>query len=201
MTLLKTMRGLGATRDRCRLTRLRTMLAFALLALLGGTSLWAQSQPTEDDVKAAYLFNFGKFVRYPADQASNSFDICLLGHDPVGRLLELNAADERVQDRQVRVSQHEKAADTRGCAIVFLGESEATRIDKDLEALEGSNALTVSDLPQFVEHGGMIQFLLRDNRVRFAVNLSPAQRARLALSSELLKVAVYVSPKPSQGAP
>jgi hypothetical protein len=187
--------------DRQQVTPVWMLTAIALLCTLCAARVPAQSNPTADDVKAAYLFNFGKFVRYPADQPPRDFDICMLGHDPVERLLELNAIDERVQDRPVRVKRYDKPADARGCSVVYMGSSEAARIEKDLAALEGSNALTVSDLPQFIEHGGMIQFVLKDNRVRFAVNLSPTERARLALSSELLKVALSVSPKPSEEVP
>jgi hypothetical protein len=170
------------------------LMAFAVLRCLSGSIAEPQAHPTEYDVKAAYLFNFGKFVRYPADQPPNSFDICLLGHDPVARLLEQNGLDERVQDRPVHFKQFDKASDARACSIVFMGTSEAARIDKDLATLEGSNALTVSDAPKFIEHGGMIQFVLQNSNVRFAVNLSSAIRAHLALSSDLLRVAVYVKP-------
>jgi len=156
---------------------------------------------TEDDVKAAYLINFGKFVRYPADQPPGSFDICLLGHDPIAQALEATALNERMQDRPVRVRKLDKAADARSCAIVFMGTSEAPRIDKDLEAVQGSSVLTVSDAPHFIERGGIIQFLLQGNKVRFAINLSSATRARVSLSSELLEVAVSVIPDPAQEAP
>jgi YfiR/HmsC-like len=179
----------------------RFVLVVALMCRLSGWSIEAQARPTEDDVKAAYLFNFGKFVRYPQDQLANSFDICLLGQDSIGPVLEAQVLDQRLQDRPVHIRHYDKASDARACAIVFIGGSEATRLDKDIAALEGSNALTVSDVPQFMEHGGMIQFVLHDNKVRFAVNLSPATRARLSLSSELLKVALYVNPMPSQEAP
>jgi hypothetical protein len=183
-----------------RKTPVWCVLSAALLIGLCRQSGLAQAHPTEADVKAAYLVNFGKFVRYP-DTPSNSFDICLVGHDPVAPMLESGAADESIENHPVHIKQFDKASDARGCAIVFMGVSEAGRIEKDLGALHGSNALTVSDLPQFIDHGGMIQFVLQDNRVRFAVNLSSAVRARLALSSELLKVALYVNSRPPQEAP
>jgi hypothetical protein len=76
---------------------------------------------------------------------------------------------------------------------VFLGVSEDAHLKKDLDAFEKKPILTVSNIPRFLERGGMIQFLVQDRRVRFAVNLPAAERTGLALSSELLKVAVYVS--------
>jgi len=183
-----------------RMARAWGALTAALLGSIYTPHVRAQAHPTDADVKAAYLFNFGKFVRYP-DTPATSFDICLVGHDPVAPMLQTGAAEESIENRPVHVKQYDKAADARECAIVFMGSSEASRIEKDLAALQGSNALTVSDLPQFIDRGGMIQFVLQDNRVRFAVNLSSAVKARLALSSELLKVALYVNSKPSQEAP
>lgn len=184
-----------------RMTPAWCVLGAALLGCVCGRAGVAQTHPTEADVKAAYLFNFGKFVRYPADAPSNSFDICLVGHDPVSSMLESGAAGESIENHPVHIMQFDKAADARGCAIVFMGASEAGRVEKDLAELQGSNALTVSDLPQFTDRGGMIQFVLQGNRVRFSVNLSSAVKARLGLSSELLKVALYVNSKPSQEAP
>ena len=84
------------------------------------------------------------------------------------------------------------------CQIVYIGTSELPRLGKDLEALKDKPVLTVSALPTFLEHGGMIQFVLEENRVRFAVNLAAAERAHLTLSAELLKVALYVNSRPSQ---
>src|SRR5450631_4773219 len=91
-------------------------LAFAALFCISESIAEPQAHPTEYDVKAAYLFNFGKFVRYPADRPPGSFDICLLGHDPISHLLEQNGPDERVQDRPVRFRQFDRAGDARECA-------------------------------------------------------------------------------------
>jgi hypothetical protein len=178
-------------------------LAVFLLCCLAAAPLLAQSLPTEDDVKAVYLFNFSRFVRYPAADlpAAKTFDICLIGHDDIGPLLQSVVKNENVNGQPVRILQLPRAADARTCAIAYMGSSEASRIDKDLAALDGSNALTVSDVPHFTDRGGMIQFVLQNNRVRFAVNLSPAEHAHLALSSELLKVALTVNHPPPTEAP
>lgn len=163
----------------------------------------SQSQPTEDDVKAAYLFNFSHFVRYPATDppAARTFDICLVGRSDIGPVLHSIVSNETVDGRPVRALQIDRPADARACAIAYMGSSEASRIDKDLAALQGSGVLTVSDVPHFADRGGMIQFVLANNRVRFAVNLSSAERVHLALSSELLKVALSVNNAPSREAP
>jgi hypothetical protein len=157
----------------------------------------APSSPelTSYDVEAAYLYNFGKFIQWPADSASASqpFSICILGVDNFGRKLDDLIANDTIQGRKI-VARHITTPDSiDNCQIVFLGLSEDAHLKKDLDALDKKPILTVSNIPQFLERGGMIQFLVQDRRVRFAVNLPAAERTGLALSSELLKVAVYVN--------
>jgi hypothetical protein len=93
-------------------------------------------------------------------------------------------------------------ANSETCQILYVGSSEQPRMSKELDALKDKPILTVSSLPGFMDHGGMIQFVIADNRVRFEVNLTSAARCHLTLSAELLKVAVYVNSNPSpQGQP
>jgi hypothetical protein len=158
-----------------------------------------KDRPSEDEVKSTYLFKFGEFVEYPQGRPNlKTFDICVVGNDPVAQNLERVTSNERVGNTPVRALRFDRAGDARDCAVVYMGASEGGRLDKDLSALQGSNALTVSDQPQFLDRGGMIQFLRENSHVRFAVNLDPVGRAHFQLSSELLKVAVYVNRAPRQ---
>jgi hypothetical protein len=159
----------------------------------------AQAKPSEYTVKAAYLLNFGKFMRVSpgAETNVNNFNICIVGDDPFGRALDNITAGEQIDGRPVRIVRLEKPdldkQDSRACAIAYLSASEDRRIDQDLAAFKNSDTLTVSDAPDFLKHGGMIQFLLVSNHVRFSVNLDPVRRTHLNLSSELLRVAASVS--------
>jgi hypothetical protein len=85
------------------------------------------------------------------------------------------------------------------CQILFISSSEANRLSKIIEALNKNAVLTVSDIPQFSQRQGMIQFVMEENRIRFEVNLTATQRAGLTLSSELLKVATAVRKSPQPG--
>jgi len=161
---------------------------FVFLFVLQNTC--AEERPTEDGVKAAYLYNFGKFMRHPEADAGKN-DICILGRNTIAKVLEDSKSSDKGDAHPIR--NYDKAADARNCEIVYMGASESEHIEKDLAALQGSNVLTVSDVPQFLEKGGMIQLLLQNNRIRFAVNLDAVGRTNIQLSSELLKVAVYVN--------
>jgi YfiR/HmsC-like len=158
----------------------------------------SQARLSPDDVEAAYLYDFSRFVQWPANARANSqpFSLCLLGQDNLGRKLDDLIAGEAIQGRKMVALRLSSVDVADNCQIVFIGDSEGTRLEKDLDTLKTKPILTVSNLAGFLERGGMIQFLLQGKRVRFAVNLSAAQQAGLALSSELLKVAAYVNTKP-----
>ena len=92
-----------------------------------------------------------------------------------------------------------RSSEASGCAIVYISDSEAGNLRRILTRFAGSGELLVSNLPDFVQQGGMIQFVLEGDRVRFKVNLNPANQSHLVLSSELLKVAVNVTGSPQGG--
>ncbi len=163
--------------------------------------LLAQSGLSEYSVKAAYLLNFGKFMRVaPGAQSASDFNICVLGEDPFGGSLDDITSGEKIDGRTVRVIRLQKPnfdkPDSRGCSIAYFSASEQKHMEQDLAAFRNSDTLTVSDAPNFLNHGGMIQFLLVSNHVRFSVSLDPVRRTHLVLSSDLLRVAASVSGAP-----
>jgi len=170
-------------------------IAAMILAPIGIAGLQAQAIPTDYEVKAAYLYNFGGFVQWPAKTnvlKDDLFDICVLGQDPFGQVLDAALAGESIAGKKVAVRRVLKPQDAIPCRIIFVSSSESSQLQQTLAALDNTCALTVSDLPQFSQHGGMIQFILEGKRVRFDVNLAAVEHAGLTLSSELLKVAVHV---------
>ena len=184
---------------RCGLSNLRGGL-FRLLAvgiasvLLGPSCLHAQrSSPSEYEVKAAYLYDFGKFVAWPARvAASDDFPICVLGQDPFGPTFDATIAGETINGKKVVVNRITKPQDALSCHILFISASEESQLKEILATIDKTSVLTVSDISQFTRRGGMIQFVTDANRVRFEVNVTTAERAGLTLSSQLLKVAINV---------
>jgi hypothetical protein len=159
--------------------------------------LVAQSSMKESDVESAFLFNFARFMHEP-ESSSRAFSIGILGTNPFGDTLEQITAHEQIDGRPIHIVQVTAPADAQKCDIVFLSDSERPRLDKDLQTLASAPVLTVSTLPGFLQHGGMIQFAVIANHVRFSVNLDAVTRSRITLSSELLKVALSVSGSPRQ---
>jgi hypothetical protein len=153
-----------------------------------------QSHPTESQVKAAYLYNFGKFVRWPVAPGDSgaSFDICVLGKDPFGVVLDSTVVGGSIDDRKVTAKKIASLQESDHCRIVFISSSEQARLKTILAAAKAGGTLTVSDIPHFADKGGMIEFVPQENRIRFQVNLPATEEAGLTLSSELLKVATKV---------
>lgn len=163
----------------------------ALAPFLPFLPLSAQQQhPTESQVKAAYLYNFGKFVRWQSDRAGNSdFLICVLGKDPFGALLDATVEGESIDGRKLTVRRIAKVQDGSSCSILYISSSEESQLPSILSAAQHFGELTVSDIPRFAERGGVIGFVVQQDKIRFEVNRGAAGQSHLALSSELLKVA------------
>jgi hypothetical protein len=156
----------------------------------------AQDAPSEYQVKAAYLFNFLKFVEYPNESFMDPLAplvIGVVGDDPFGNALPQVVMGKTVQGRDLVIHVYRAGEDFRGAHILFISASEKKRLPVILSSLHGSSVLTVSDTEGFLDAGGMIQFLNENDRVRFAINLNAATQAKLKVSSKLLSLAKVVA--------
>ena len=150
--------------------------------------------PSEYEVKAAFLYNFAKFVDWPSESlpADGTFTVCVLGPDPFGRVLDETLEGKTVLGRRIVIRRTFRAEEAVRSQIVFIG-SEA-EIPHAATALAGQPTLTVGDGEGLAERGVMIAFRTRQRKVRFEINLERAEAARLKLSSQLLKLALLVPP-------
>jgi hypothetical protein len=166
-----------------------------LVLIAATTPVAQQARLSEYQIKATYLFNFGRFVTWPestAEGKNDSFGVCVLGQDPFGSTLDSIFAGETLDGKPVAIRRLAKPQDAADCHILFISSTEESHLKMILAALDAPGTLTVSDMPGFADRGGMIQFVFEGNRIRFEVNLTSAQSSKLVLSSELLKVASTV---------
>jgi len=187
-----------ASRPRNVIACISLLFPFVLLA---PGCFGQEAHPTEFQVESAYLYNFGKFVKWPAGRASPSdpLQICVLGQDPFGATLDSTVAGEKIDGRAVIVRRLSTMENPSPCGILFISSSEADRLDAVLAIAQRSESLTVSDIPRFAERGGTIGFVIQQGRIRFEVNRAAAAQSHLILSSELLKVACRIINKTPQG--
>ena len=175
--------------------RLAFGLALLGMAPLAGAAGSPLRPPTEYEVKAAFLFNFAKFVTWPPTSFNTPDDplvIGILGTDPFGAELARLAADVKVQGRPLVVKHGTTAAQLAGCHVLFIGASEQERLVQVLASLRqnGSPALTVGDAEDFLSAGGMIRCVMEQNKVRFEIRPAAAANAGLTISSKLLSLAL-----------
>jgi uncharacterized protein DUF4154 len=166
--------------------------ALACLLLATSAHLGAQESLTEYQVKAAYLFNFLKFVEYPSESFADPLApmvIGVVGEDPFGSSLPQVVMGKTIQGRDLVVHVYRGGEDLHGAHVLFISASEKKRVPTILASLRGSSVLTVSDEAGFLDAGGMIQFLNDNGRVRFAINTEATSRANLKMSSKLLSLA------------
>jgi len=164
-----------------------------LLVLLGVvTSAHAQTPAGEYEVKAAFLVNFAGFVRWPAAafaDAASPFVVCVAGDNPFGAAFE-PFKRIKVAGRSLLVQPIGSTAALPGnCHILFVAGSKTPRLSGILGALRKAAVLTVSDLEDFAVDGGMIQFYVRNEKIRFEINQRAAEEAGLKIDARLLQLA------------
>ncbi|HJQ84693.1 MAG TPA: YfiR family protein [Candidatus Binatia bacterium] len=173
---------------------MRRLLPLALLAGLLLLRLSAVAAAPEYQVKAAFLYNFARFVEWPPDVVERhpTFRICVMGEDPFGTTLVETVRGKTVLDRPVEIGHPDTTGELAECMIVFVPGSESAELPRLIAALAGSSALTVGETDGFAYDGGIIGMRVEAAKVRFEVNADAAQRARLKISSQLLKLATRV---------
>lgn len=176
----------------------RALIAACFLLSAAATAAAQYARAPEYEVKAAFLYNFAKFVEWPAQafpSSSAPLRICALGHDPFGDTLNRIVQGKSISGRSILNQQVQSFADARACHILFFSRSDPDTLKQALDHLRDAPVLTVGENSEFLHLGGMINFVLEEDRVRFEINLRAAERHRLKISSKLLSVAHVANPQ------
>ena len=174
---------------------LTALVRFLVALALVGIPLSARVSARESgeyQVKAAFLYNFAKFVDWPGDafsEGSAPLVIGVIGIDPFGGELEKAIKGKNVGGRPLAVRRLKWGQDLRSCHILFISSSERRHLRQITESLRGASVLTVGDMEQFNQQGGIINFVLEASKVGFEINSRGAAQARLRISSKLLALA------------
>jgi hypothetical protein len=171
---------------------MRRCLAFVAAAGLASSATLASQAVTQPALKAAFLFNFAKFVEWPADvTASTPLSLCVLDdaavEDALGQLV-----NGPVNGRIVAIVKNVRNRPLRACHLIYVGDPDPGRAAAMLDEVKGAPILTVGDGDAFANGGGMIGLFVEDGRMRFAINTDAAHRAGLRFSSKLLNLAKIV---------
>lgn len=150
---------------------------------------------TETQVKAAFLFNFAKFVAWPPTSfasPASPISICVIGQASFVSTLEDIVKNRAINGRKLAVKRVQPNADLRSCHLLFVASSYKRHFPGILQALRSESVLTVGETEAFLRTGGIINFVIQDGRVRFEIDPGAAARAGLHISSTLLSLAKIV---------
>lgn len=162
----------------------------------------AQSNPSEYQLKAAFIFHFAQLVDWPVDSlgpGNRPLMFCTVGENAFPGVLEDTVQGKQIGSRSLEVRHLQVNENPRGCHLLFIAGRDKKRVAAILAGLNGAPILTVGESDDFVERGGMIGFCLQENKIRFDINLNAAQRANLKISSRLLLLAKTVIGDGRQG--
>lgn len=170
-----------------------------LLAALPLCALSTRAQ-TPYQLKAAVLGNLAKFVEWPETSFSSHsapIRIGIFGQDPFGPDLATILASVKVRGRSFQFEHSSRVEKLIDCHIIFVSEGETERLPEIVSALDRRPVVLVGDHPRFLELGGTINFHMEDRKVRFAINLAAAERAKISINPQLLRLASTVIGKES----
>src|SRR6266481_320762 len=175
------------------------------MALGSHAEVLDSSDSSEYLIKAGFIYNFAKLVEWPTisfAQPDSPIVIGILGEDPFGATLDKIVADKKINGRGLAVKRlkwSRDLKDLKDCNILFVSTSEKEHIESVIDAMKGLPILTIGDAPGFAKRGGVMNFVLEDNKVRFEVNVEAAKHADLTISSRLLTLARIVQQASADG--
>jgi hypothetical protein len=174
--------------------RLTAWLVFWSWLFVFGAAWGETPESREYMVKAAFLYNFAKFVDWPPDSfkiETSPLVLGIMGADPFGVVLE-TLKDKTVKGRKLIIRKFPRLENFEDCQILFISGSEKSNLRAILSTVKNYNTLTVSDIDRFANQGGMIGLVTVGNNVNFEINLDTVQQSRLKFSSQLLKLAKII---------
>ncbi|MFH1278229.1 MAG: YfiR family protein [Candidatus Eisenbacteria bacterium] len=178
---------------------IREAFVIAILAALvigaGPVRAGGEDQSAEGPLKAAFLYQFTKFITWPAETFASPGDpirIVVVADDEFGELVESAVAGRRVGGRPFEVRRLEGLENLPACNILFVCERVEDEYVRSDESIRRPGMLTVGETDRFMRSGGIIRFFVEERKLRFEVNTEAAGRAGLSISSEMLKLARIV---------
>jgi hypothetical protein len=175
-----------------------SLIAFCGLLFRVANVAGGEVSMTEYQVKALFLLNFTKYVDWPPVSFAGTntpIIIGLYGEDKFGDALKQAVEGKTISGRRIILQRFEKDDESGKCHILFISDSEKKRLGEILDKIRALPVLTVGETDQFMEQGGVINFVKKEGKIRLEINLDAARQAKLEISSKLLSVADVVKGK------
>jgi hypothetical protein len=185
----------------CRYRRRVAAAAFA--ALMVCVSTGRAQDVTEPSLKAAFIYTFAKFTEWPEDilPTTATFSACVLGDSQIREALERTVKGRQYEGRGISVSQVQLDGKLRSCHLLYVSGVTPAQVTAIVVAVRGVPVLTISDIDDFAQLGGIAQMFVANGKMHFDLNLGVARGSRLQLSSKLLALAAHVHDRPKAAGP
>lgn len=177
-------------------------LAVVVTLIIGSSPIADSAEPSrpgEYELKAAFLYNFIKFTEWPPEEIAKSgqpFVIGVLGKDPFGAALDKVVDGETVYKKPIITKRFSRLEDAASSHVLFISSSEGNNLPAILRALDSHSILTVSEIDNFAQRGGVITLKKENERIVFEINIDAAKHAGLIMNAQLLKLAKIVKGRP-----
>jgi hypothetical protein len=174
---------------------LAALVAVGILAARVDALTQGAAQPSELEVKAAFVLNFLKFVEWPADRFQTPtapIVVAVLGNDPLAITLRQTLGGHSLGARAIAVKPAQRATDAVAAHAAFICQSQRPELPAILRTLDRRGVLTIGDSPGYGESGVVLNLVMQGQRVHFEANTAAAARSRVRVSSQLLRIARIV---------
>ena len=171
---------------RCLAGFLAGLVFFAGISQVSGDG-------NEYDVKAMFLYNFTKYVNWPATNSSEPFRIGIVGRSEIKIALEVIAQQKKIDNRQIEIKQVDPG-DNSLCQVLFVAKSQTSKVEELVRKYAGKGVLIVSEECRHSEYNATINLVTKENKVRFELNQASARIAGLKIANTLANLAVVVNP-------
>lgn len=178
----------------CHILVFLFLLTLPIIAKTTQDPITVNQHDTEEinRIKSAYLYNFLKYIEFPETPIKlQNFFVCVLGKDPFGRALDA-MANRQAKGLNVKIERLSSISQVEQCHIIYVSQSQQTDLETTLKLLSNMPIVTVSDIPNFVERGGIIGFTTNEKKISIKINLSNARKAKIQISALLLEIAKIV---------
>jgi len=187
------------------------LILLPIVSAAAATGAHAQDTDASSEylIKAGFIYNFASLVQWPStsfSQADSPIVIAVLGEERFGTTLDRVLQGKKIDGHPFIVKYFRSTSELvksvgkpKECQILYVSSSAMPHLSEAIQVVRGLPVLTIGEMPGFAKSGGMINFVLEDNRVRFEVNVKAAKDADLNISSRLLALARIVQPPESDG--
>ena len=162
-----------------------------MLALWVASADAQETKRGEYEVKAAFVYNFLKFIEWPDKafaESPSTINLCIVGEDSFDNAMRIFEGD-KVSNKTIEIKRPKSLQDIKICRVIFISKSEKERLPQILKATRGLNILTIGDTDTFEQQGVIINFSIVENKIRFEIDVNAARRAGIRISSKLLNLA------------